>query len=688
MSELSESIQYLKGVGPKLSVTFAKLGMQSQEDLLFYFPRSYEDRTHIPSLLENIQQKKDPVMLLGKITAVRLVRFNAAMHVFKAKLCDSSGCIWLNFFNQGFLQKTIQPETKLFVTGAFSEHHQNLELSVKNFEVADDADHALFIGRVVPLYGLTPGITQKKIRRVIWDLLQTHLSQLPDPLRDAALGLQEWLPLRQAVQNLHFPESRLLWKKAHDRMVLDEFFYLQYQVLFRKWRLQNQKQGIAFQKTGPLIEQYHAGLPYALTGAQKRVMSEILNDMGHDKPMNRLVQGDVGSGKTEVAVFAAIVAINSGYQVALLAPTEILATQHFLKIQKRLQQISISVDFLAGKVKGRAREEVLQKLKKGETRFLIGTHAIFQEGVEFQQLGLVIVDEQHRFGVGQRDSLRGKGVCADMLVMTATPIPRTLALTLYGDLDVSVIDELPPGRIAIQTFFNTLTHKTRVFQKLHEQMALGRQVYVVYPLIEVSEKLDLAAATAGFEELQKYFPDRAVALLHGRMRPEEKDGIMQNFRDRKVDILVSTTVIEVGVDVPNATVMVIVNADRFGLSQLHQLRGRVGRGAEASFCYLLASAKSPEAKKRMQAMVSTTDGFKLSEIDLEIRGQGDLLGTRQSGLPQLFLADLVKDFKILAVARNTAQKLLDADPELHQHAALKKEIEKRQLRQFDMEQLN
>jgi ATP-dependent DNA helicase RecG len=461
MSDLLASIQYLKGVGPKLAVTFAKLGIQSQEDLLFYFPRSYEDRTHIPSLLENIQQKKDPVMLLGKVTAVRLVRFNAAMHVFKAKLCDSSGCIWLNFFNQGFLKKTIQPETKLFVTGTFSEHHQNLELSVKNFEVADDADHALFIGRVVPLYGLTPGITQKKIRRVIWDLLQTHLSQLADPLREAALGLQEWLPLPQAVQNLHFPESRLLWKKSHDRMVLDEFFYLQYQVLFRKWRLQNQKQGITFQKTGLLIEQYHAGLPYVLTGAQKRVMSEILNDMGRDKPMNRLVQGDVGSGKTEVAVFAAIVAINSGYQVALLAPTEILATQHFLKIKKRLQEISISVDFLAGKVKGRARGEVLQKLKAGETRFLIGTHAIFQEGVEFQKLGLVIVDEQHRFGVGQRDSLRGKGVCADMLVMTATPIPRTLALTLYGDLDVSVIDELPPGRIAIQTFFNTLVHKTR-----------------------------------------------------------------------------------------------------------------------------------------------------------------------------------------------------------------------------------
>ncbi|HID56172.1 TPA: ATP-dependent DNA helicase RecG, partial [Candidatus Poribacteria bacterium] len=458
--------------------------------------------------------------------------------------------------------------------------------------------------------------------------------------------------------------EHLRW--ARRRLIFDELFLIQLGLALRKRRVES-SEGISFKVDGPLLTRFLESLPFKLTSAQRRVIEEIRSDMSKPHPMNRLIQGDVGSGKTVVAAAALVIAVESGYQGAMMAPTEILAAQHFNTLDRLLRPLGVNVVMLRGEMRGAERKKALESVRSGEARVIVGTHALIQEEVEFNRLGLVITDEQHRFGVLQRAALKGKGLSSpDVLVMTATPIPRTLALTLYGDLDLSIIDELPPGRRRVKTFWVSEDKREEMYEFIRNEVKSGRQAYVVYPLVEESEKLeDVKAATEMAEKLQnEVFPELRVGLLHGRLRPQEKDEVMEAFKGGEIDILVSTTVVEVGVDVPNASVMVIEHAERFGLAQLHQLRGRVGRSAYQSYCFLIANPKSEEARRRVEVMVNSNDGFEIAEADMKIRGPGELMGTRQSGMPDLKLANLLRDADLLALARKEAQRIVKIDPEL------------------------
>jgi ATP-dependent DNA helicase RecG len=496
---------------------------------------------------------------------------------------------------------------------------------------------------------------------------------------------------------MHFPSSREAWKKARDRLAFEELFYLQYQVILQKKMSGESLPAVAMpidqDRLDSLIKNYYQNLPYRLTGAQQKVMNEIARDMSLSSPMNRLVQGDVGAGKTEVALFSALIAVENGFQTVLMAPTEILATQHYEKLSKRFEVLGKKTGFLAGKIKGKAREKVLKALAEGNIDLLIGTHAVFQDEIKIKKLGLVIIDEQHRFGVNQRDRLRHTGQQTEiphLLVLSATPIPRSLSLTLYGHLNISILDELPPGRKPIQTIFYEEKNRMQAYAVAKQQLQKKFQVYAVFPLIEESDLSPLKAATIEKEKIQALLPEYRVALIHGQMKPAQKTEIMQQFRDRLFDILVATTVIEVGVDVPTATVMIIENAQRYGLSQLHQLRGRVGRGSDQSFCLLIGKTSTPESKKRLQAMVETTDGFKLAELDLQLRGSGDLIGTRQSGLPDLGVADLIRDLPLVEKAKSYVENILKED-QIHRdpkYQLLLKEIDRKKNREFLRSQLN
>jgi ATP-dependent DNA helicase RecG len=677
---LETEVQYVKGVGTKLAQVLSKLNLYTLGDLLFHLPRRYEDRRQFRKIAH--ARPGDAVTVSGKLVTVDNVKVRN-LTLTKAYLDDGSGVLELVWYNQPYMKDTLNKlrNSQIVAYGIIKESPYGLQMETPEWEDLPDGadpDSLLSVNRIVPIYPLTEGIRQKRMRQIIWNAVQyAHLAPeiLPRSVRER-LGL---MPIQQAIAQIHFPDSEQAIDPARQRLVFEEFFLMQLGVGLQRQRTR-QERGIAMRiDADRLNEMLHRIVPFELTNAQKRVIGEIWSDMAQPHPMNRLLQGDVGSGKTIVAAAAILAAVDNQYQAAMMAPTEILAEQHYINLHRLFQPLGISVELLVGRLSNKQRQQARERIATGRGMVAVGTHALIQEGVSFARLGLAIVDEQHRFGVLQRAALRDKGTMPHVLVMTATPIPRTLTLTLYGELDVSIIDELPPGRKPVRTHWKTPEERLKVYEGVRKLIQEGRQAYVICPLIDESDKLQVRAAEAMAEHLQKdVFPDLRVGLLHGRMKPAEKEAVMDAFRAGELQILVSTTVIEVGVDVPNAAAIVIEDADRFGLAQLHQLRGRVGRSDHQSYCVLIANPKSDDGQRRMDIMTRTNNGFLIAEEDLRIRGPGEIYGTRQSGMPSFRVADLVKDMRLLEVARQEAFHLLEQDPDLSrpEHAALQEAVER------------
>ncbi len=647
-------VRYIKGVGPRIADILSNLGVETVDDLIYYFPREYEDRRN-PKPISGLAAGQESI-IKAEIVKVSASRTKRNFSIIKGAVKDASGSVNVVWFNQPYLIKVLKPGISLFISGKLEtdRYSGGMIFTPRNFDVIGDNNKGDLI---VPIYGLTEGITQKVLRRIIKAALDQRLKSIADPLPEFIKEKFKLRPLQESILTLHFPSEPGKLAGARRRIAFDELFAFQLGLLYNKKRT-DENAGISFDTEGGLVDEFKKTLPFAFTGAQQRVIGDILADMKAAKIMSRLLQGDVGCGKTIVALYAMVVAVRSGYQAAVMAPTEILANQHFHKIKSMVDDIGIEVHMLTGSKKN-SREETFDKLSRGCPLIIVGTHALLEDQVKFGKLGLVVIDEQHRFGVGQRIKLRRKGDNIDLLVMTATPIPRTLALTLYGDLDRSVIDEMPPGRTRIVTRYVPDREREKMYEFVKGQIALGRQAYVVCPLVEESEKIDLKAAEEEAKALKKVFPGLKVGLIHGRMKGEEKDGTMSDFLDGTINILVSTTVIEVGIDVPNSTLMIIEHSERFGLSQLHQLRGRIGRGTERSYCFLMGDPSSGAAKARIDAMLSTTDGFKIAEADLRLRGPGEFLGVRQSGLPNFRVADIIRDEEIIREAREAASMLIE-----------------------------
>ncbi len=677
--KLDTPVQFVKGIGPRRSEVLASHGIRTVADLLDYPPFRYEDRTQFRPL--SSLREGEWALAKGEICSTGGFDTRARrMSVFEILLRDGSGSVRVKFFNQPYLRHVYRNGMTLVIYGqvkydAFA--HGGLCFMNPECEVLEDeeAGPSVHSGRVVPIYRKLGELRTRMLRQILYRIVTDLPPGMSDPLPSYLLRQFRLLPRLKALCQLHFPEldSRSPQSRAqgmerlnsglspaHKRMIFEELFQLQVGIaMVREGRVRLRKERTI--KLGDNVrEAIKKILPFHPTAAQKRVLREIADDLGSPHPMSRLLQGDVGSGKTIVAAQAAIIAIENGFQVGIMAPTEILAEQHYFYFSRLLEPLGWQIDLLKGGLAPKKKREALQRMREGETRIAIGTHALIQKGVEFRDLGLVIIDEQHRFGVMQRNILKEKGNQPDLLVMTATPIPRSLALTLYGDLEVSVIDEMPPGRRPIETRLFEGKDRGSVSAEIRRTVEEGHQVYIVYPLVEESEKSDLRAAIETAERLRtKVFPDLRIGLLHGRMKSAEKEEVMKSFAAGGLDILVSTTVIEVGVDVANASLMIIEHAERFGLAQLHQLRGRVGRGAAQSLCILVGDpAGSPEARRRLEIMCETNDGFRIAEVDLELRGPGEFIGTRQSGLPAFKYANLVRDRKALEVARSEAERFL------------------------------
>ena len=665
---LESQVQYVKGVGPRLASLLEKLDIFDIRDLLYHFPRRHEDRTRFARISQ--LRHGEQATIRGTVLTADNVKTRGTLVLTKVAVDDGSGTASLTWFNQKYKKDQFLKlrGKEIIAYGTIQAGRFGVEIASPEWEACDEVADPLSSGRIVPVYPLTEGIFQNQLRKIIRGALDTYLPALKEILPEDVRNRLDLMDIRDAMLNIHYPESDAALSAARKRLVFEELFLLQLALAVRKRGMEMPGNGIQFKMPDSFADELKQILPFELTGAQKRVIQEIAADMAKPQCMNRLLQGDVGSGKTAVALAAMLIAVRNGYQAALMAPTEILAEQHYLGITKMLGSLGvldISVDLLKGSLRSKQRQGVVERIASGQTQIAIGTHALIQEGVDFRRLGLVIVDEQHRFGVMQRAALMDKGLNPDILVMTATPIPRTLTLTVYGDLDVSIIDELPPGRKPVRTHWKQIGERKKVYGALRTLVDQGRQAYVVCPLIEESEKLQVRAASELAEYLaMEMFPDFRIGLLHGQMKTDEKDQIMTDFRSGNVDILVSTTVIEVGVDVANATVIVIEDADRFGLAQLHQLRGRVGRGDEQSYCVLICEGNSEDSIKRMKVMSSTNDGFEIAEEDLKIRGPGEFYGTRQSGLPGLKIADIFRDIPILGLAREEAFGLVDKNPNL------------------------
>lgn len=672
MLDLYKDVQYVKGIGPKKADKLNKLGIFTLKDLLYYFPRQFEDRNNLKKIAQLEDGEK--VTIKAVISSINTFSPKEGMTLTKIDVKDETGSAKLVFFNKSYIKNTFRPGDSILVFGKVKKKFNNLELTSCELEYLTNSPKNTC--RFMPVYQLTYGVTNKEIMSIIRTVLE-----------DKDLIIQEYMPQRIiekyrlcsidfAVRNIHSPSSKESLKIALYRIVFEELLILQLGLfVFKSGR--NKEDGIKFE-TSKDLKKIISALPFKLTKAQNRALDEIIQDMNLEKIMNRLVQGDVGSGKTVVALLALANCVLNGYQGALMAPTEILAGQHYISLTESLKDFGINVGLLIGSLTKKQKDTVLEQIKNNEIDILIGTHALIEDKVEFNNIGLVITDEQHRFGVMQRSKLSLKGANPDILVMTATPIPRTLALILYGDLDISIIDELPPGRQPIETIAIEKSKRDRAYNNLvRREVESGRQVYIVCPLVEESEAIEAKSAVELVEELRaEYFHDLRLGLLHGKMKSSEKDEVMGLFKNKEIDILVSTTVIEVGVNVPNATLMIIENAERFGLAQLHQLRGRVGRGSHKSYCVLIYDSKTDVCRQRMSIMEETNDGFKISEKDLEIRGPGEFFGTRQHGLPELKVANLFKHIKILKLAQQEARYILGEDNnlQLKENMALKKEI--------------
>ncbi len=671
----------------------SRLGISTVKDALFCLPDRYEDRSSAKKIVQLVYDEFHTIT--GKVVSADTVTPNPRrpkLKIFEVVITDGSGLLKAKWFNQTFLKRLFKPGQEVVLYGMVKRNYWGAGFEIINpeYEILDEPDNGppqenagqpaaahIHTGRIVPIYRLTEGISQKQMRNILYSVLNSSAFFIQDTMPAEIIRAYNLPGLQESIMNVHFPAPAVSVEALnrgtspyHQRLAFDELFTLQLGLGALK-REEVKEKGIPFTPDGRYLNKLLDTLPFKLTGAQERVFEDILRDMRSPAPMNRLIQGDVGSGKTIVALMAMLAAVESGYQAALMAPTEILAEQHYINIHKLVEDLGLSIHLLTGSRKNRN----LDTISSGDADIVIGTHALIQEGVSFKKLGIIVIDEQHRFGVMQRATLKKKGANPDTLVMTATPIPRTLALTLYGDLDYSVIDELPPNRTPVLTRHINEKQKGSVYQLIEDEAQKGRQIYVVYPVIEETDKTTLKAAITGMEAFQVKFPHLRVGLIHGKMKPAEREEVMREFKGGTIHLLVSTTVIEVGVDVPNATLMIIIHAERFGLAQLHQLRGRVGRGGGRSYCVLLSYGITEDSKKRLDVMVKTNDGFIIAEEDLNIRGPGEFFGTKQSGLPDLKVANLVRDVKLLEAARKEAFALIQKDPSLAQHPQLRKSLE-------------
>lgn len=661
---LKSDVMYLKGVGPKIAYILNKLGIYTVGDLLYYFPRKHVDystRTRIRDL-----KVGETTTIFGTIKAVESFTTKNNLGVIKVRIGDGSGYLSLSFFaskSNKYTQERMKSQfpkgSGIMVSGLvkYNNYDRNLTLDKPTYSIMDDDilnPANINLARIVPIYPLSDKLNIKTLRRAIFSTIQLFKNDIETVLPDKIIEKYHLLPKNEAIENIHFPKNNETLQKARYSLVFEELFLIQLKLALLREENNKNLSAVPLEiKKDGLVMRFIESLPFKLTSAQQRAVNEILNDLNSTKPMQRLLQGDVGSGKTVVATIMLLAGIENGYQAAIMAPTEILAQQHYNNLVKWLTPLGLKVELFIGSIGKKLRRESETNLRNGQANIAVGTHALIQDGVEFANLGAVVIDEQHRFGVKQRLALRKKSQNPQVLTMTATPIPRTLAITMNGDLDLTIIDELPKGRKPIIT---TLTNsKKQIADLIRHEVDAGRQAYIVYPLIEESETLSAKAATIEKERWQKeVFPNYKIGLLHGKLKNDEKDEVMEKFKNKEYDILVSTTVVEVGVDVPNATVIVIENAERFGLSQLHQLRGRVGRSDLQSYCVLSSSTKSQETRARLDIMTQTNDGFVIAEKDLQIRGPGEFLGTRQSGLPDMIIADIVNDAKILELARSEA----------------------------------
>lgn len=671
---LEKEIKYIKGVGPNRAILLNRLGIFNLEDLITYYPRNYEDRS-IPRKIIDVQDGEEA--LIEGIASSRLTEIKTRrMSIYKLIIRDETGSCTITWFNQKYLKAIFKVGNIYRFYGKVKRIGNKVELNSPVFDTIEKSNNT---GKIIPLYPLTYNLSQNNIRKIIENGLESVKDNIDETLPERILEKYKLEDINKAINNIHFPKDFEEFNQARRRLVFEELLIMQLALLSLKNKYEKQEEGIKFSKD-VLMSDVINKLPFNLTKAQLNVLEEIDKDMESNKSMNRLLQGDVGSGKTIVSMISAYKAVKNGYQVAVLAPTSILATQHLQNFNNILNQFGIKCELLISSITKKKKEDILSRLENGEIDIIIGTHALLEDNVVFKKLGLVVTDEQHRFGVKQRTTIVEKGQNPDVLVMTATPIPRTLALILYGDLDISIINELPPNRKKVDTFAVTKSYENRVNEFIKKNINEGRQAYVVCPLVEENEEMDLKSVSELAEKYKnEIFKEYKVEYIHGKMKPKDKENIMNDFKDGKIDLLISTTVIEVGVDVPNASIMVIENAERFGLAQLHQLRGRVGRGEYKSYCVLKYQGNSEIIKERMKVMTTTNDGFIISEKDLELRGSGEFFGTRQHGLPEFKIANLFEDMPMLKMAQSVAINIINGDPKLEkeENKLLKNSVDKK-----------
>ena len=675
MVDLKNDVKYIKGVGPNRVQSLNKLGIFTLEDLITYYPRDYEDRS-VPKKIMYCEDDEDVLIKAIVVSRMSEIRIRKNMVMYKLTVRDDTGVCNITWYNQPYLKKQFVYGEEYSFFGRVHKKGNKLEM---NSPVFDSKNLNKNTGKIVPIYPSTYGLPQNTLRRIIENGLEITNNTLEEYFPEYILNNYHLLHINESIQKIHMPESFEDFKLARRRLVFEELLVMQLALLNLKSSWKKEQKGIQYDKSIKISNVIN-DLPFKLTKAQLKVLDEIDNDMESEKCMNRLLQGDVGSGKTVVAIISAYKAVKSGYQAAIMAPTSILATQHLESFSNMLDKYGIRCELLISSVTKKKKEEILEKLQNGEIDILIGTHAILEENVIFKNLGLVVTDEQHRFGVRQRSKIVAKGANPDVLVMTATPIPRTLALILYGDLDISIIDELPPNRKQIETYAVTKSMENRVNNFVRKQISEGRQAYIVCPLVEENEEINAKSVLEIYEKYKtEVFSDLVVEYMHGKMKPKEKDEIMEKFKNGEIDILISTTVIEVGVNVPNSSIMIVENAERFGLAQLHQLRGRVGRGEYQSYCILKYNSNSDVARKRMKIMTSTTDGFIIAEKDLELRGSGEFFGTKQHGLPEFKIANLFEDMDILKEVQGLTMKIENQDPklQLEENSGLKKLVDEK-----------
>ncbi|MFW6210933.1 MAG: ATP-dependent DNA helicase RecG [bacterium] len=682
--QINKEVQFLKGVGPHRASLLEKLGIKTAMDLIYYAPRDWVDRSEIRKIASVIPG--EPATVKGVVIGAGTKKIRYRLSVTTVVIKDESGFITGVWYNQPYIEKNLKRGGTVIFHGKVEMFRNNFQIPNPEYEAVSQEDEAINVNRIVPIYSLTGNLNQKQFRKITKHALDSCLEYITEFMPPAVAEKHGLIGLKEALFNIHFPENMKMLNAARKRLVFDEFYVLRLAFALKKKR-QKEKQGIVFDVNGECKVRLRDRIPFKLTGAQKKVIKRIKEDLVSGKPMNRLLQGDVGSGKTVVALVSCVIAKDSGCQSVIMAPTEILANQHFAGISELIRDTGVRAEILLGGTRKKQRMNILERLKNNEIDILIGTHAVLQDDVVFADLGLAVIDEQHKFGVRQRAKLISKAQKEPhILIMTATPIPRTLSMTVYGDTDISVIDELPPGRKPVKTVVFNSRQKNDLYFFVEQRLRQGDRVYAVYPLVEDSEKIDLKSAMEMAKEWSARFSGYNVELLHGRMKKDEKEKVMESFKNGKTHILVSTTVIEVGVDVPEASVMVIEHAERFGLSQLHQLRGRVGRGGRQSYCILVGRAGTEDGIKRLKIMAATNDGFKISEEDLKIRGPGEFMGVRQHGLPEFRIADIMRDRDIMEQADKAAFETVREECELShiQKAILNDNINNRYKERFDL----